>query len=172
MGQKGKTIYFLEVDKQIQQEDFPIVICYNGANHFTGTWVKNPEIVNIKRVDTFISHLESAAAVYQNINWHADTPGIENLKQKCAVLFINTMAVSRVVKAPAGVNPGADVIYPTEAEAAETLGMSQRKHIDKTPAKKRTPPNPSVHSHIDEPLSTTKKRNRHHSSSSSSSTGN
>ena len=155
----GGDLFLLEEDKLIPKIELPIVIVYNGRNHFCGTWVEDPQLVNSQRLDSMFHHLTSALDLYKQV---VASGGLSNkpLQRNVALLMHNVATVHTLLESPLvpeeGVLLSPDPIVPpfqpppsgtpaTEpvTPATEPVTPSTSKPLKKK--RKKVPSDPKVH---------------------------
>ena len=65
----GTPLYFNEGDQEHEDYFIPIVVAFNGLDHFVGTSVLSMEEQNLFRIRMMVSHLEHASDIYHEIDW-------------------------------------------------------------------------------------------------------
>ena len=90
----GSPTYYNDADEDVDNILIPLVIVYNGHDHFVGTQVISEKEKHLFKVRIMLEHLEHATSLYHEINWKDMEPG---LKVACSTLKFNVDAVKSKV---------------------------------------------------------------------------
>ena len=130
LQEMGKEIYISEEDKAIDKAHMPIVIVFNGKNHFCGSWIPDIQQMNVSKLDRMFSYLNKALEMYNDI---VSAGGLtdKNLQRNVALLMHDVTVVQNLMTAPTvpdelvalgpytQVTPAPVVPVPTPAHAPE-----------------------------------------------------
>ena len=87
----GTPLYFDPLDEEEDDYFVPMVIIYNGSNHFVGTYVLSSEEQEMFKCKLFLEHLQSASDLYFDIDFNFIKKA--GLKESMADLVHNVQAV-------------------------------------------------------------------------------